>query len=106
MTEDERIIKLGELLQSEAVLQQLSRANSKDDIRLVFSSNGLQMSEDEVKTFIRVMKLSCSDELDESDLELATGGSADALFLMNRAYKGVLNTRKSGWNESLWKRIV
>lgn len=105
MTEAERIMKLGELLQNEGVVQQLSCADNKKTMQAVLENNGLQMSMDEVETFVRAMKLSCSDELDETELELATGGSADTLCALNRAFKGIINDGKHHWNAEPWTAV-
>lgn len=102
MTEAERIMKLGEILQNEAVVQQLSCADTKKAIQAVFASNGLQMSIDEVEAFVRAMKLSCSVELDETDLELATGGTVNVLCVFSMAFKGISNNRKVVWDANRW----
>ena len=105
MTEAERIMKLGELLQKENIVQQLSCADNKKTMQAVFANNGLQMSMDEIETFVRAMKLSCSDELDETDLELATGGSANTLCVLNWAFKGIINDGKHHWNAEPWAAV-
>lgn len=106
MTEAERIMKLGEILRDEAVAQQLSRVKNKKDIQSVFADSGLQMAMEEVDAFVRAMKLSCSDELDETDLELAIGGSADVLCVLNEAFKGITNTEKHLWNTEPWEAFL
>ncbi len=106
MTEAERIMKLGEILRDEAVAQQLSRVKNKKDIQSLFADSGLQMSMEEVEAFVRAMKLSCAEELDETDLELATGGSAVVLCVLNKAFMGITNTEKHLWNTQSWVDIL
>ncbi|MBQ4569154.1 MAG: hypothetical protein IJA62_03785 [Ruminococcus sp.] len=106
MTEAERILKLGELLKNEAIAQQLSRIKNKKGIQSLFSENGLHMSTEEVEAFVRAMKLSCADELDEADLELATGGSVNVLCVLNKAFMGITNTEKHLWSTQPWADIL
>lgn len=102
MTEQEKIIRLGEVIEDEAIVTSLSQARTKDEMQMIFANNGLEMSIEEVNDFIASMNFACADELSELELEPVSGGGVTSKWILKTAYKSVKKVWRKCWQAGEW----
>lgn len=102
MNNQERAIKLAEILENAEIMEKISIAESKEVMQNVFSENGLELTMSEVDSFIQMMNSNNSDEISEESLDSVSGGAVDAVWIFSTAYKGVKAVAKTCWNAGKW----
>lgn len=75
MSNEEMSQKLEELASNESFIEALKKAENKDDIRKTFSAFGVDMTDEEVDSFMaEAEKMFENDEISEEGLEQVSGG--------------------------------
>ena len=102
MKNQDKAIKLAGILENAEVMDRVSNAESKDEMKTIFAENGLELTAAEVDGFIRMMNTSNENEISEESLDSVSGGAVDAVWIFSTAYKGVKAVAKTCWNAGRW----
>ena len=102
MNNQDKAIKLAEILEDSEIMKNISNAESKEEMQKIFSENGLELTNYEVDSFIKMMNSDNNDEISEETLESVSGGVVDAVWIFTTSYKGVKAVAKTCWNAGKW----
>ena len=95
MTNEEKGVKLEQLVYDAGFMQAIASAESKLNLQEVFAQYGLAMSREEVDGFIQMMNYAASDELNEDVLDKVQGGAVATIF--KYAWKAIKYIAPKAW---------
>ena len=101
--------KINQLLQDEAFLDKMMGCESEKDIADVFTENGIEMSEEEVKDMLEQVSAgkSTGGELDESALEGVSGGRIIGARIIGKIIDAIKKGgQKKRYPGGIWSRIL
>lgn len=91
----EKTVAFEKLVDNDEFLTAIANAESKSQIQDIFASYGLELSRDEVDSFVAALESVGSGELNEDTLESVAGGTAQFWIW---TYKGIKAIAKKAWN--------
>ena len=98
MTAKEMNEKLHKLYNDESFLKRMSTAESKEDVKSIFSEYGLTLSDEELNALIS-LAANEAEEVTIDKLEHVAGGSAiGAWEIFSTSYSVIKDIAKSCWN--------
>ena len=111
MTDQEKTKKFEQLSQDKEFLESMAKADTREDIRRVFFSYGMELTHEEVDAFID-LALQDNQELNENMLDEVAGGVSAAALLKAMAdaawnvgkYCWSLGKKFANWEDSLTKK--
>lgn len=73
---------LSKVITDEAIMTKIVQVDTVEEVKQILISNGVELTEDELKDFIGAMRIGFSQEINENELDQVSGGfwSAMAIF--------------------------
>lgn len=102
MNEQEKAKRLEEILMDESLVRRLNAAESKPALQASFGELGLDMSCEEIDTFINLMNSATDDSLAEESLENVVGGAFGAVWIFSTSWKIMKKIAKNCWDAGRW----
>lgn len=79
---------LNKIVSDETTMTEIVKADSIDDVRNIFATNGVELTTDELNSFVSAIRLGMSpEEFDESELEHVSGGFFTAMAIFTSTIK-------------------
>lgn len=97
--------KLSAIFDDEAIMQKISMSESLSDMQAVFAENGVDLSIEEVKTFIDFMNAHMDGSLSDDELDEVAGGAVaeiTAVTVFTWAWKGTKKIARKCWEAGRW----
>lgn len=103
MNKEDRINELTKFLNNEENMKKISNAATKEEMIKYFGDFGIEMSMDDIDTFIYSMNNVDENEMTEENLETVTGGAGvDAIWIIEKSCQTVCTVAKTCWKAGRW----